>query len=857
MTEYNAPRLEASWQKIWDEQHSFKTMLDPSKPKYYVLEMFPYPSGRIHMGHVRNYSLGDVVARYKRAKGFNVLHPMGWDAFGLPAENAAFERGIHPSKWTVENIASMRAQLKTIGLCYDWDREIATCHPDYYRHEQKMFLKFLEAGLAYRKESWVNWDPVENTVLANEQVVDGKGWRSGAPVERRQLWGWFLSISDYTEDLLESLEKLDRWPDRVRLMQHNWIGRSQGAEVKFTIKGDEADNVMNIDVFTTRPDTLYGASFIALSPQHPLTMLWQKDNPEIANFVKECAKIGTSEMALEKAEKKGVFTGYYADHPLRDGYKLPVYTANFVLMDYGTGAIFGCPAHDQRDLDFARSYNLPVINVIQPTDADENHTIDDIAYSGPGILVNSKEWTGLDREAGITAAIDTLEAKKLGQRKITYRLRDWGVSRQRYWGCPIPIIHCPDCGIVPVPEAQLPVILPEDVEFNHPGNPLDRHPSWADIECPKCQKPARRETDTFDTFFESSWYFLRYTDPHSDEGFSAEAAQYWMPVDQYIGGVEHAVLHLLYSRFFTRALSKIGYLELDEPFAGLITQGMVCHQSFKDIEGNWLFPEDVLKQGDQWIHVSTGDRVIPGRIEKMSKSKRNVVDPERIITTYGADTARLFMLSDSPPERDLEWTEAGIEGAHRFILKIWRLAQQAKNIGQALAPAPESIAASKDQQLIRAVHKAISDISTDIERFAFNRCVAHLHILVNAISDYKPAGDEEEGLYSYALQILSILLTVFTPHIAEEIWKITGGKALVCSASWPEADPHWLKIDQIEIAVQVNAKVRATLLLPVDCDKIEAEEKALALEAVQKYLGGKPPKRVIVVTNRIVNVVCS
>ena len=851
MIPFSPTVLETKWQSIWEKEQCFKTDTDGSRKKYYVLEMFPYPSGRIHMGHVRNYALGDVVARFKRAKGFNVLHPMGWDAFGLPAENAAIERGVHPGKWTVENIAAMRAQLKTMGLSYDWDREVTTCSPDYYKHEQKMFLDFLEAGLAYRKQSWVNWDPVEHTVLANEQVVDGKGWRSGAPVERRQLSQWFLSISNYAEDLLTGIEKLDKWPDRVRLMQHNWIGRSEGATVCFRL----TETGQQIEVFTTRPDTLYGASFIALSAQHPLATDWKANNKDLEAFIAECAHLGTSEAAIEKAEKKGFFTGFYTTHPLDKNKTLPVYIANFVLMDYGTGAIFGCPAHDQRDLDFANAYNLPILPVVQPSHTDKMPEITDTAYSGPGHLINSGPWTGLDVESGKAAAIDALETANAGNQKTIYRLRDWGVSRQRYWGCPIPVIHCPTCGPVPVPEDQLPVTLPEEVEFETPGNPLDRHPSWADTVCPTCGEKAQRETDTFDTFFESSWYFLRYADPSTDEAFSKEAASYWMPVDQYIGGVEHAVLHLLYSRFFTRALSEVGYLELDEPFAGMMTQGMVCHQSYKSVDGQWLFPSEVEKKGDSWLHKQTQKPVQAGRVEKMSKSRRNVVDPEHILATYGADTARLFMLSDSPPERDLEWTEAGIEGAFRFMQKIWKLAMNTDASGRDFNP-DEAKLSDNDETLLRALHTAVQSIETDIDRFAFNKCVAHLHVLVNAISSYASDQQENGAMRSYALRHLAVLLSPFSPHIAEEIWQITCADGLVSQADWPQANVKWLLSNEIEIAVQVNGKVRATLLLPVDCDKQKAEESALGLIAVKKHLNNKSPKRVIVVPNRIINVVC-
>ena len=854
MTHYDAPAIEEKWQTRWDQDGCFAAKTDLNKPKYYVLEMFPYPSGRIHMGHVRNYTLGDVVARYRRAKGYNVLHPMGWDAFGLPAENAAMERGVHPGKWTVENIAAMRTQLKSMGLSYDWSREFATCAPDYYKHEQSMFLKFLEAGLAYRKESWVNWDPVENTVLANEQVVDGCGWRSGAPVERRLLSQWFLKITDFADELLATIKSLDRWPDRVRLMQQNWIGKSEGARVQFALDGAALDGHSEIEVFTTRPDTLYGASFVAVAANHPLAVSIGKTSPDAVAFIAECAKLGTSEAAVETAEKKGFDTGLQVLHPLDPTIKLPVYIANFVLMDYGTGAIFGCPAHDQRDLDFANAYHLPVVPVVLPDDADAaDFTITQTAFTGAGTLFNSHDWDGMDIKAGKAAAISAITKAQAGRGETTYRLRDWGVSRQRYWGCPIPVIHCPDCGAVPVPEKDLPITLPEDVDFSVAGNPLTNHPSWKHTSCPICGGDAEREQDTFDTFFESSWYFLRFTDPLADQGFSAEAAAYWMPVDQYIGGVEHAVLHLLYSRFFTRALSKVGYLTLDEPFAGLMTQGMVCHQTFKDASGNWLFPSDVTKNGDEWVENSNGGKVTAGRIEKMSKSKRNVVDPELIIGTYGADTARLFMLSDSPPERDMEWTESGVEGASRFIKRVWRMAQDiAQNHdtnrssdrydGTALA-------------LMRVAHKSIINLSADIENFRFNRAVAQLHMLANAISDVKASDAGAEAAKRFGIETLARLLSPLSPHVAEEMWQMLGHETMLATLEWPVADADLARDDEIEIGVQVNGKLRDSITLPRDCDDAEAERTALASQAVVRYLDGKTPRKVIIVKNRIINVV--
>ena len=852
MSDFAPRHLEEKWQSVWDKENAFSSNIDEAKPKYYVMEMFPYPSGRIHMGHVRNYTLGDVVARYRKASGYNVLHPMGWDAFGLPAENAAMERGVHPGDWTIENIAAMRHQLKRMGLSYDWDREIATCTPDYYRHEQKMFLEFLKAGLAYRKESWVNWDPVEQTVLANEQVVDGKGWRSGVAVERKQLSQWFLKITDYAAELLEAIEGLDRWPERVRLMQHNWIGKSVGASLHFTAVQNNP-HFEKLEIFTTRPDTLYGASFVAVAPNHPLALSVAKDSAEADAFLAECSALGTSEAAIEKAEKKGFLTDLKVAHPLLDGATLPVYIANFVLMDYGTGAIFGCPAHDQRDLDFARKYDCNVTPVVLPKDEDEaSFTIGNEAYTGPGTLINSGDWNGLSVEDGKKTAIAALESIGCGQAKTTYRLRDWGVSRQRYWGCPIPIIYCVSCGAVPVPDADLPVTLPNDVEFGGNGNPLANHPSWKHTNCPTCGGEATRETDTFDTFFESSWYFLRYTDPKSDEAFSAKAAAYWMPVDQYIGGVEHAVLHLLYSRFFTRALSQVGYLDVAEPFAGLLTQGMVCHQSFKDKNGAWLFPEEVTKTPDGFVHAKTGEAIEAGRIEKMSKSKRNVVDPELIIETYGADTARLFMLSDSPPERDLEWTESGVEGANRFIQKVWRLKEKLTNSG-AIADAGALSDAAKT--CLRVTHQSIVAIGNDIERFALNRCVAQLHILVGAISDLKEDTDGAKQVRDFAITTLAQLIAPFSPHIAEELWQAAGGTGLVANAAWPVADEAWLQADDVEIGIQINGKLRATVRLPVDCDKKDAEEKALAHPSIVKYLEGNSPKKVIVVPNRIINVV--
>ncbi|MBU74374.1 MAG: leucine--tRNA ligase [Rhodospirillaceae bacterium] len=852
MEQYDAPAIEAKWQERWDAEKCFSADNSGDKPKYYVLEMFPYPSGRIHMGHVRNYTLGDVVARYRRAKGFNVLHPMGWDAFGLPAENAAIERGAHPGSWTIENIASMRTQLRGMGLSYDWDRELATCTPNYYQHEQKMFLRFLEKGLAYRKESWVNWDPVENTVLANEQVVDGRGWRSGALVERRLLAQWFLKITEYADDLLAAIDGLDRWPDRVRLMQANWIGKSEGAEVTFNLTSPSNDGTERISVFTTRPDTLYGASFIAIAANHPLAVSIAAQDNAAADFLAECARLGTSEVAVETAVKRGYHTGLMVQHPLVDDRELPVYIANFVLMEYGTGAIFGCPAHDQRDLDFANAYDLPVLPVVLPEhEGPESFAITDTAYTGPGHLFNSGDWDGMTVEAGKRAAIDALKNANAGKGLTTYRLRDWGVARQRYWGCPIPIIHCDGCGMVPVPDKDLPVELPQDVSFDAPGNPLSNHPTWKHTSCPKCSRPAIREQDTFDTFFESSWYFLRFADPYHPDGFSREAAAYWMPVDQYIGGVEHAVLHLLYSRFFMRALRDVGYLDIDEPFSGLMTQGMVCHQTFQSDDGKWLFPTDVERDGDVWRHSETGAPVTAGRIEKMSKSKRNVVDPELIISEYGADTARLFMMSDSPPERDMEWTEAGAEGSARFLRRLLRLSTDNTLPPVATPPPVDGQAIG----LVRASHKAIDAISTDIEDFRFNRAVAQLYTLANAINEQVADEDGGAAARRFAIETLTMLVAPIAPHIAEEMWANLGHDKMLAHTAWPIADPAMIAEDTVEIGVQVNGKLRDKVSLKRDVDESTARAAALERPGVIRYLEGQTPKKVIVVKNRIINVV--
>lgn len=874
MTAYDIKATETKWRGIWAERDCFAVSARADRPKYYVLEMFPYPSGRIHVGHVRNYTLGDVVARYRKAKGFNVIHPMGWDAFGLPAENAAIERGEHPATWTYENIAVMRGQLKSMGLSIDWSREVATCHPEYYRHEQKMFLDFFRKGLAYRKESIVNWDPVDNTVLANEQVIDGKGWRTGAPVERRKLNQWFLKITDYADDLIEGLKTLERWPEKVRIMQENWIGKSRGLQFRFDVvpgsvilsasegsRGragdpsaapdpsalpqDDKAAALQIEVFTTRPDTLFGAAFVAIAPDHPLSKTLAGGKPGFDDFIRQCQAGGTSEAAIEQAEKIGFDTGVRVAHPFLKDVQLPVYIANFILMDYGTGAIFGCPAHDQRDHDFATKYNLPIRQVVAPTDGD----VVALPYTEDGVLVNSGVLDGMDVESAKARAIAEIEKLGKGFGTTNYRLRDWGISRQRYWGCPIPMVHCPDCGVVPVPDDQLPVKLPEDVTFDKPGNPLSHHPTWKNVPCPACGKDAQRETDTFDTFFESSWYFARYCDPRNEKAaFAKDAAAYWLPVDQYIGGVEHAVLHLLYSRFFTRALKDCGYLDIEEPFTGLFTQGMVTHATYKDKDGKWVFPSEAQPDGKGgFIRVSDNTPVTQGRVEKMSKSKKNVIDPEEILGSYGADAARLFILSDSPPERDLEWSESGIEGALKFVNRLWRMATETPVFSGEKPSSFDEAATALRMQTHRALHGA----AEDIEAFHMNKAVARLRELANAIEKY-PANDWARR---EALEYLAQGFNPMMPHVTEELWARMGHKTILAEGAWPATDPALLQSDTVTIAVQVNGKVRATITLPKDMDQKEAEKAALADPGVQKALDGKTVRKVIVVPGRIVNVV--
>ena len=837
---YNPSLIEKKWQKKWSELNTFKAKINYNKPKYYVLEMFPYPSGAIHMGHVRNYTLGDLVARYKKAQGFNVLHPMGWDSFGLPAENAAIENKTHPSQWTNSNIENMKIQLKQMGLSYDWERELSTCDPGYYKFEQKMFLDFYKSGIAYKKETLVNWDPVENTVLANEQVVDGRGWRSGAEVEKKKMKGWFLKISNFANELLNEIDNLNGWPEKVKTMQRNWIGKSNGALIKFSLENTSE----KISVFTTRPDTIFGATFIAVSAQHPLAKKICKRDSKAAEFIKFCEKNSTKEADLEKAEKYGHDTNLSVSHPFKKDVKLKIFIANFILMDYGTGAIFGCPAHDQRDYDFAVKYSLDIIPVIK--------TQENLPFMGDGIHINSEFLNGLNTDDAIKLCIRKLNELEIGEEKITFRIRDWGVSRQRYWGCPIPIIFCNNCGEVPVPEDHLPITLPVDTNFDIRGNPLDNHPTWKYTQCPKCNKNAIRETDTFDTFFESSWYFARFTDLNPSNAFTKEAIKYWMPVDQYIGGVEHAVMHLLYSRFFMRALKHLNILNIEEPFTSLQTQGMVCHQTFKTKEEKWVFPSDVIKEGNEHFHLNTNEPVIAGRVEKMSKSKKNVVDPQQIIEDFGADTARFFVLSDSPPNRDMEWSDSGVEGSWRFLNKLWKFVKNLPNKNN-LNKLPTNIS-TQNKELLSVMYATIKDVTKAIEDFHFNIAVAQIRNLFNVVSTHKIDNDDDAKVVLFVINRLLVLINPMVPHIAEELWYNLGNKNSISNESWPKVDLSYIKKSNVKIPVQVNGKVRAVVEVPIDLDENDIEEIALKEENVLKFLN-KKPKKVIIIPNRVVNFV--
>ena len=846
---YEPKTAEPRQQARWAAAEAFRMPTEGTgRPKYYVLEMFPYPSGAIHMGHARNYVMGDVVARSKRAQGFDVLHPMGWDAFGLPAENAAIERGVHPGDWTWSNIAAMRDQLKLLGLSLDWSREFATCDPAYYGQQQAWFLELLKRGLVYRKDSVVNWDPVDNTVLANEQVVDGRGWRSGAIIEKRKLNQWFLRITDYADDLIEGLKELEgRWPDKVRLMQENWIGRSRGLQMTWAWAGAApAAAPGGLEIYTTRPDTLFGASFMGLAPDHPVSRALAETDPAAAAFIAECRKGGSTQAEIEQAEKVGFDTGLKVVHPF-DGREISVWIANFILSEYGTGAIFGCPAHDQRDLDFARKYGLPVVPVVRPDGADEDFSVDTEAYVGAGRLFRSDFMEGMEIETAKAAAIARIEAAGQGQGATIYRLRDWGVSRQRYWGCPIPVIHCAKCGPVGVPADQLPVELPRDVTFDTPGNPLDRHPTWKHVACPSCAGEAVRETDTLDTFVDSSWYFARFTDPTAPGPINRAAADKWLPVDQYIGGVEHAVLHLLYARFISRALSDAGLMNVREPFAGLFTQGMVIHETYRRADGAWVEPTDVelTSEGGKRSarQLSTGEALTIGDIEKMSKSKKNVVAPQEIVDTYGVDAGRLFVLSDSPPERDVQWTPGGVEGASRFVQRVWTEVDGFD---------PEAPAHDSDASLIRETHKAIKAVSEGVGGFRFNSAIAKLYAFVATVRDHGAAGGDARR---QALSALVRLIAPFTPHLAEECWTRLGEEGMVLDAPWPEFDPALAADDEVTLPIQVNGKRRGEIRVARGLEPAEVEAIVMADPEVQARLEGQTVKKIVVVKDRIVNLV--
>jgi leucyl-tRNA synthetase len=870
---YNPREAEPRWQEKWSQAKVFEADNADPREKYYVLEMFPYPSGRIHMGHVRNYAMGDVVARYKRARGYNVLHPMGWDAFGMPAENAARDNNVHPKEWTYQNIASMKLQLKAMGLSLDWSREFATCDVEYYQRQQHLFLDMMEKGLVYRKQSKVNWDPVDQTVLANEQVIDGRGWRSGALVEQRDLVQWFFKITDFSQDLLDSLETLDQWPEKVRLMQKNWIGRSEGMTIRWEVVPGTAPIGQNeIPVYTTRPDTLFGASFLAIAADHPMARDAAKANPAIEAFCDECRHHGTSLAALETAEKKGIDTGIRVRHPLDPSWELPVYVANFVLMDYGTGAIFGCPAGDQRDLDFARKYGLPVVAVVMPADGDpQSFTIGDTAYDGDGVMINSRFLDGKTTTEAFDLVADRLSTSSLGnmpqgERKVNFRLRDWGISRQRYWGCPIPVIHCEVCGVVPVPKKDLPVKLPDDVTFDHPGNPLDRHPTWRHVNCPQCGSAARRETDTMDTFVDSSWYFTRFTAPWEDNPTDPKAANHWLPVDQYIGGIEHAILHLLYSRFFTRAMNETGHVDVKEPFKGLFTQGMVVHETYRrgsGANGEWVSPADIrIEEVDgkrQAALLSTGEEITIGSIEKMSKSKKNVVDPDDIIASYGADTARFFVLSDSPPDRDVIWSEAGVEGAHRFTQRLWRLISEAAP--QLVDVAPKPASDGEALGISQIAHKTLKAVQDDYDRLSFNKAVARIYEFVNALAaplTRVASGDADPAFRAAvrdAAEIMVRIVAPMTPHLAEECWSVLGNSGMLSQTPWPIYEESLVIENEMMLPVQINGKKRAELTIARDASKNDIEAAVLALDAVRAALDGQVPKKIIVVPQRIVNIV--
>lgn len=849
---YNFKAIEAKWRQLWEENNEYAVDETRSQNKYYVLEMLPYPSGRIHMGHVRNYVIGDICARYKKAQGHTVLHPMGWDAFGLPAENAAVEHKMHPLKWTKENIVQMRGDLKQLGLTFDWRREFATCDASYYGHEQAFLLDFYDAGLLYRKETHVNWDPEEHTVLANEQVIDGKGWRSGVPVERRKMAQWYLKITEYAEELLQGLETLKEWPEKVITMQKNWIGKSQGAYIQFAIQ----DQSETIEVFSTCPHTLFGCSFVALSPNHPYAEKIAKINPQLAEFIKECNQIAFSEEAIETAEKKGFDTGLKVINPLNSDESYPLYVANFVLIEYGTGAIMGVPAHDQRDFEFAQKYQLTIRPVVIPMQEDPTaFQITEKAYEGDGILYHSGPIDGLGVEAAKSKIIQLLEENKHGRASTQYRLRDWGISRQRYWGCPIPFIHCPSCGIVPEKRENLPIVLPEDVSFDKPGNPLDHHPTWKYTTCPKCGGNAERETDTLDTFIESSWYFLRYISQPNDKPFDKQAVDQWMPVDQYIGGIEHAVLHLLYARFFTRALKKCGYLSFEEPFKALLTQGMVCHETYRSHTGEWLYPDEVTFDMKR---ISDGSSVIVGRSEKMSKSKKNLVAPQQIQDEYGVDTARLFVISDSPPDRDLDWTATGVQGVWKYLNRVWRLVQDwLPHLAQINEAIPAEIS-EQELKLRQVVHQTIAAATADLDEFHLNQYVARLRTLTNALFEIPDLQSFHPTIIREAIEALVRLLNPAAPHFTEEVWQLLGHTAEPLSRLvWLQADPRLVESTTMTQAIQVNGKLRGTIEISPNLSNDEIKALALQHENVLRTVGNASIKKVIVIPGKVVNIVCA
>ena len=854
MSTYSPTEIEAKWQAIWSDAESFKAVRSEDKPKYYVLEMFPYPSGRIHMGHVRNYTMGDVIARYKIATGHNVLHPMGWDAFGMPAENAAMASGGHPKDWTYQNIADMKAQMQPLGLSIDWSREFATCDPEYYGQQQALFIDFLAKGLIYRKKAVVNWDPIDMTVLANEQVIDGKGWRSGAEVERRELVQWFFKISDYSEELLTAIDNLDNWPAKVKLMQSNWIGKSRGLQFSFSLVDGPAGHDL-VEVYTTRPDTLMGASFVGISPDHPLAKELERTNPALAAFCDECRKGGTTAAEVEKADKMGYDTGLTVRHPFDTSWELPVYIANFILMDYGTGAVFGCPAHDARDFEFATKYGLPIIATFLP-DADANPELTEafVPLKSEKVtyvkgFVGAPDQTGED---AVDAAVDFCETNGVGHGVTKFRLRDWGLSRQRYWGCPIPIVHCDDCGAVPEAKENLPIELPYDVTFDVPGNPLDRHPTWRNCACPACGKPALRETDTMDTFVDSSWYYARFTSPDAATPTNLDDAAYWMNVDQYIGGIEHAILHLLYSRFFARAMNMTGHLPETavEPFNALFTQGMVTHAIYENAERKtengrpiYHYPEEVEERDGVTVVSDTGEAITVIPSAKMSKSKNNVVDPDDILAKFGADTARWFVLSDSPPERDVEWTASGAEATFKHISRVHRIASE--------IAAMDDTAGKGDDDLLRAMHKAIEDVTSGVESFGFNAAIAKLYGFTSTLAKSKAGGDAKRE----AMRVLAQLMSPMTPHLSEEIWTMLGGESLVINAPWPVADPKMLVLDTVTMPIQINGKRRSEIAVAADMPKDKVEKLVLGLDIVVAALNGAAPKKLIVVPGRIVNIV--